>query len=144
MFLLLLSCSRLITHGDVALASSRVLHRSCSSATSCGPTSPSYGCATRIDALGDDETQLQLTATTRGVMVPGIMDAYDIAPTLHFVEPGLQVNAEEWIKVMDECMVPNCIVLMEPGRKFLLILDNAPSHATRLACEQHCEGCLMV
>ena len=27
--------------------------------------------------------------------------------------------------------------IMEPGRKFLLILDNAPSHACRLACEHY-------
>ena len=31
----------------------------------------------------------------------------------------------------------NCTALMEPGRKFLLILDNAPSHASRLACEHY-------
>ena len=65
------------------------------------------------------------------------MGAYDIAPTLNFMEPGLTLNAEEWIKVMDEYMVPNCTALMEPGRKFLLILDNAPSHASKLACEHH-------
>ena len=90
------------------------------------PTSPSSGCATEIDALGDDETQLRLTAsqtaTTGGVMVSGIMGAYDIAPTLHFVEPGLQLNAEEWIKSMEEYMVPNCTALMEPGRKFFIDL----------------------
>ena len=84
MFFLLLSCSRLITLGRVALASSRVLPWSCSSSTSCGPTSPSSGCSTKIDALGDDETQLRLTAsqtvTTRGMTVSGIMDAYDVAP----------------------------------------------------------------
>ena len=34
------------------------------------------------------------------------MGALDIAPTLHFVE---QVNGEEWIKVMDEYLVPNCL-----------------------------------
>ena len=34
---------------------------------------------------------------------------------------------------MDEYIVPNSA----PGRKFLLILDNAPSHACRLACEHH-------
>ena len=70
-------------------------------------------------------------------MVSGIMGACDIVPTLHFVEPGLKLNAEEWIKVMDEYIVPNCTALMEPGRKFLLILDNAPSHASWLACEHH-------
>ena len=88
----------------------------------------------KIDALDDDETPLRLTAsqtdTTRGVMVSGIMGACDIAPSLHFVEPGLKLNAEEWIKVMDEYIVPNCTALMELGRKFLLILDNAPSHAS--------------
>ena len=58
-------------------------------------------------------------------------------PSLHFVEPGLKINGDEWIKVMDEYHVPNCAALMEPGRKFLLILDNAPSHASRLACEHY-------
>ena len=42
-------------------------------------------------------------------MVSGIMGAYDIAPTLHFVEPGLKLNAEEWIKEIEEYMVPNCV-----------------------------------
>ena len=65
------------------------------------------------------------------------MGACNIAPSLHFVEPGLKLNAEEWIKVMDECIVPSCTALMEPGRKFLLILDNAPSHASRLGCEHY-------
>ena len=37
------------------------------------------------------------------------------------------------VKVMDEYIVPNCTALMELGRKFLLTLDNAPSHASRLA-----------
>ena len=60
------------------------------------------------------------TATTRGVMV-----ALDMAPTLHFVEPGLKINGAEWIQVVDEYIAPNCTALMEPRRKFLLILDNA-------------------
>ena len=34
-------------------------------------------------------------------------------------------------------MVPNCSALMEPGREFLLILDTAPSHASRLACKHY-------
>ena len=45
MFLLLLSCSRLITHGDGALASRRQLPQKCSSATSSGRTSPFSSCA---------------------------------------------------------------------------------------------------
>ena len=45
MFLLLLSCSRLITHGDDALASRRQLLQNCSSAASSGRTSPFSGCA---------------------------------------------------------------------------------------------------
>ena len=69
-------------------------------------------------------------------MVSGIMGAYDIAPTLHFVEPDLKLNAEEWIKAIEEYMVPNCTALMETERKLLMILD-ARSHASRLACEQH-------
>ena len=93
------------------------------------------------DALGDDETPLRLTAlktaTTRGVMVFGIMDALDIAPTLHFVEPGLKVNGEVWIKVMDENLTPNCNALMELEHKFFLLIDNAPSHACRLVCEHY-------
>ena len=205
MFLLLLSCSWLITHGDDALASRRQLLQKCSSATSSGRTSSFSSCASspttrtrgsvgikpclaivlahvclaifgawlqlnvdsgfrcifehssacgnmvsfsplplssslslpriwlsrstsKIDALDDDETPLRLTAsqtaTTRGVMASDIMGACDIAPSLHFVEPGLKLNGGEWIKVMDEYIVPNCTVLVEPGRKFLLILDN--------------------
>ena len=73
------------------------------------------------------------TATTRGVVVSGIICSCDIAPSLHFVEPGLELNAEEWIKVRTSTFVPNCTAFVEPGRKFLLILDNAPSHASRLA-----------
>ena len=46
MFLLLLSCSRPITHGDDALASRRELLQICSSGTSSGPTSLFSGCAT--------------------------------------------------------------------------------------------------
>ena len=61
----------------------------------------------KIDALDDDETLLRVTAsqtdTTRGVMISGIMG-----------------NSEEWIKVMDEYIVPNCTALMVLGRKFLL------------------------
>ena len=64
-----------------------------------------------------------------------IMGALDIALTLHLEEPGLNINGEEWIKVMDEYIVPHCVALMELGRKFSLILDNAPSHASRLPCE---------
>ena len=83
----------------------------------------------KIDALDDDETPLQFTAsqtdTTRGVMASGIMGACDIAPSLHFVEPGLKLNAEESIKVMEKYILPACAALMEPGRTFLLILDQA-------------------
>ena len=86
-------------------------------------------------ALDDDDTPLRLTAsqtaTTRGVMVSSIMGALDSAPTSHFVEPGLKVNGEKWIKVMEAHSVPRCTGLMEPGRNFLLILDNAPSRACR-------------
>ena len=50
----------------------------------------------KTDALDDDETPLRLTssqtATTRGVMVSGIVGALDIAPMLHFVEPGLKIS----------------------------------------------------
>ena len=50
----------------------------------------------KTGALGDDETPLRLTAsqtaTTGGVMVSGIMNALDIAPTLHFVEPAWKIN----------------------------------------------------
>ena len=38
---------------------------------------------------------------------------------------------------MDEHIAPNCAALMEPGREYLLLLDNAPSHACRLACDHH-------
>ena len=54
------------------------------------------------DALDDDETPLRWIAsqmaTARGVMVSGIMDALDIASRLHFVELGLKIIGEEWIK----------------------------------------------
>ena len=40
-------------------------------------------------------------------MVSGIMSALNIAPMLHFVEPGLTISGEEWIKVMDEYIAPN-------------------------------------
>ena len=70
-------------------------------------------------------------------MVCGIMGALDMAPTLHFVEPGLKINGEEWIKVMDEYIVPNCAALLEPGREFFLLLDNAPSRACRPACDHY-------
>ena len=83
----------------------------------------------KIDALDDDETPLRLTAsqtaTTRGVMVPGIMGALDIAPTLHFVEPGLKINGEEWIKVMDEYIAPNYAALTEPGKVFIALGQRA-------------------
>ena len=51
-------------------------------------------------------------------MVSGIMGACDMAPMLHFVEPGLKLNAEEWINVMDEYIAPTCTALMDPGRNF--------------------------
>ena len=66
-------------------------------------------------------------------MVSGIMGALDIAPTLHFVEPGLKIKGELWIKVMYEYIAPNGAALMEPGRQFLLLLDTAPSHTCMLA-----------
>ena len=50
-------------------------------------------------------------------MVTGIMGALDIAPTLHFVELALKINGEEWVKAMDEHIVPSCAAFMEPGRK---------------------------
>ena len=66
--------------------------------------------AQHFKMLDDDETPLRLTAsqtaTTRGVMVSGIMGALDNAPTLQFVERGLKITGEEWIKVMDEYIVP--------------------------------------
>ena len=37
---------------------------------------------------------------------------------------------------MDGNFAPNCAALLELGRKFLLLLDNAPSHACRLACDR--------
>ena len=70
-------------------------------------------------------------------MVYGIMGALAIAPTLHFVEPGLKINGEEWIRVMDEYFVPNCAALLEPGREFSVLLDNAPSRACRLASDHY-------
>ena len=70
-----------------------------------------------IDAL-DHETPLRLTATTRGVMVSGTVGALGIAPTLHFVELGLKISGEEWIKVMDEYIASKCTALVEPGRSF--------------------------
>ena len=70
-------------------------------------------------------------------MVSGIKGACDIAPTLHVVELGLKINGEEWAKVVNEYTVPNCTAVMEPGRKFLLILGNAPSHASRLGREHY-------
>ena len=57
-------------------------------------------------------------------MVSGIMSALNIAPMLHFVEPGLTISGEEWIKVMDEYIAPKCTALMEPGRKFFAALDS--------------------
>ena len=56
------------------------------------------------------------------------MGAPDIAQTLHFLEFGLKINGEVWVKVMDENMVPNRAALIEPELKFLLLLDNAPAH----------------
>ena len=53
------------------------------------------------------------------------------------MEPGLKMNCEECIKVMDEYFVPNCAALVDPRRRRLLILDSPPSHASRLACEQY-------
>ena len=38
---------------------------------------------------------------------------------------------------MDEYIAPNCTAVMEPGREFSLLLDNAPSYASRLACEHY-------
>ena len=70
-------------------------------------------------------------------MVSGIVGVLDIAPTLHFVEPGVKINGEEWIKVMEENNVPNSAALMELGRKLLLLPDNAPSHTCKLACDQN-------
>ena len=33
-------------------------------------------------------------------MFSTITGAYDITPSLHFVEPGLKINGEEWANVM--------------------------------------------
>ena len=33
-------------------------------------------------------------------MVSGIIGALDTAPTSHFVDPGLKLSGEEWVKVM--------------------------------------------
>ena len=70
-------------------------------------------------------------------MVSGIMGALDIAPTLHFLEPGLKINGEEWTKEMDEYIVPTCAALTERRREFVLLLDNAPSHTCRLVLLQN-------
>ena len=49
---------------------------------------------------------------------------------------GLPQSAvKRWLQ--DEYIFPNCAALMEPGRKFSLILDNAPSHACRLTCKHN-------
>ena len=69
------------------------------------------------------------------------MAARDIAPSLHFVDPGRELDAVGWVGVVGGCVVPNCTALMELGRKFLLTLDNAPSRASRLASE-HCSSVL--
>ena len=72
--------------------------------------------------LDDDEAPLRLTesqtATTRGVVVSGIMGALDIAPTSHIVERGLKISSAEWIKVMVKNIPPNCADLMESGQEF--------------------------
>ena len=47
-------------------------------------------------------------------MVSDIVGTLDIAPTLHFVAPGLKTSGE-WIKVMDEYIALTCAVLVEPG-----------------------------
>ena len=90
--------------------------------------SPGFGCRAALQSLS------RLTTTRHRC----IMDAFDIVPTLHFEEPALKISGEEQIRVMDEYIVPNSVGFMEPGRTFLLILDNAPSHACRLPCE-HCK-----
>ena len=93
----------------------------------------------KTDAL-DDGTPLRFTAsqtvTTRGVLVSGIMGPLDIAPTLHFVEIGPNINGEEWIKVMDEYTVPNIAALWELFF-FKKNMGIAPSHASVLACEHN-------
>ena len=38
---------------------------------------------------------------------------------------------------MGEYVLPSCKAIMEPGRMLLLLLDNVPSHACRLACENY-------
>ena len=63
-------------------------------------------------------------------MVSGIMGALDIAPTLHFVEPGLKINGEECIKEMDEISAPTAP--MELGHKFLLLLSTRRRTLARL------------
>ena len=72
------------------------------------------------------------TATTRGVVVSGIMGAFDIAPTLNFMELGLKINGEEWMKVMDEYIAPNCAALMEPGERRFLFTDLGQRAVARL------------
>ena len=57
------------------------------------------------------------------------MGALDIAPTLYLVEPDLNIQGEEWMKVMDE---PVCPIALRSW-----LLDNAPSHACRLAFEHN-------
>ena len=124
------ACGNMVIFSPVPLSSSMSLPRIWLSRST-----------SKIDALDDEETPLRLTAsqtaTTRGVMASDIMGACDIAPSLHFVAPGLKLNAEEWIKVMDEYIVPNCTVLIEPGRKFLLISDNAVARQQACLCEHY-------
>ena len=60
----------------------------------------------KTGALEDNETPSRLTSTTAAqtgglVMFSGIKGALHITPTWYFGKPGLNVNGEEWIKVMD-------------------------------------------
>ena len=86
----------------------------------------------KIDARGVDETPLRLTAsqtaTTQAVMVSGIMDELDIPPTLHFVEPCLKINGEEWTSTLR----PIAQLSRNLGVSFYFSWTNAPSLASWL------------
>ena len=53
------------------------------------------------------------------------MGARDIAPKLHFVELGVKINGDEWLKVMDENIVPNgawAWLALPPKAEFVTVI----------------------
>ena len=72
-------------------------------------------------------------AWTAGVMVSVLLGARGFGTRPHFLPQGVKLDAQLWTEVCEDWLWPECLNLMQGRFTPVICLDNAPSHAARVA-----------